>query len=226
MNSSNMNFISSVQNNYTFKGHHIVLGAGIFENEIITDAIIRLPLATLNRHGLIAGATGTGKTKTLQVLAEQLSRNGVPSLLMDLKGDLGGLAVAGEFNKKVEERKELLKDNYPFNYEGFPVNFLSLGEDIGIPINAQIDDFGATLLSRILDLNHIQTGVISIVFKYCSDNKLPLKTIADLKFVLTKLCIADDSIKEEYGNISSTSIATILRNIAELEEQGGNDFIH
>ena len=221
-----MDFITTVKTNYSFGGLRFPLGLGVFENQIQPETIVSLPLATLNRHGLIAGATGTGKTKTLQVLAEQLSRNGVPSLLMDLKGDLGGLAVAGEFNKKVEERKELLKENYPFDYEGFPVNFLSLGDDIGIPLKAQIDDFGATLLSKILNLNNVQTGVISIVFKYCNDNSLPLRTLSDLKFVLTKLCNNDDSIQENYGNVSSATIATILRNIAELEEQGGNDFIN
>jgi DNA helicase HerA-like ATPase len=221
-----MDFITTVQTNYSFGGLKFPLGLGVLENQIQPETIVSLPLSTLNRHGLIAGATGTGKTKTLQVLAEQLSRNGVPSLLMDLKGDLGGLAVSGDFNKKVEERKELLKENYPYDYEGFPVNFLSLGEDIGIPLKAQIDDFGATLLSKILNLNNVQTGVISIVFKYCNDKSLPLRTLSDLKFVLTKLCNNDNSIQENYGNVSSATIATILRNIAELEEQGGNDFIN
>jgi DNA helicase HerA-like ATPase len=221
-----MDFITTVNNTYTFNGISVPLGLGIFENQDNLESIIRLPLSTLNRHGLIAGATGTGKTKTLQMLAEQFSRNGVPSILMDLKGDLGGLAIAGDENKKVEERKIKLKENYPFNYEGCPVNFLSLGDDIGLSLKAQLEDFGSVLLAKILNLNNVQTGIISILFKYCTDKKLPIKTLQDLKFILTKICNNDEEIQENYGNVSSASVATILRNIAELEEQGANEFIN
>ena len=221
-----MDFTTTVNTTYTFNGISVPLGIGIIENKDNLEAIIRLPLSTLNRHGLIAGATGTGKTKTLQMLAEQFSRNGVPSILMDLKGDLCGLAIAGDENKKVEERKIKLKENYPFNYEGFPVNFLSLGDDIGLSLKAQLEDFGSVLLAKILNLNNVQTGIISIVFKYCNDKKLPIKTLHDLKFILTKICNNDEEIQENYGSVSSASVATILRNIAELEEQGANEFIN
>ena len=221
-----MDFTTTVKTTYTFNGISVPLGLGVFENQDNSEAIVRIPLSTLNRHGLIAGATGTGKTKTLQMLAEQFSRNGVPSILMDLKGDLGGLAIAGDENKKVEERKDKLKENYAFNYEGFPVNFLSLGDDIGLPLKARLEDFGAVLLSKILNLNNVQTGIISIVFKYCNDKKLPIKTLQDLKFILNRICNNNDEIQENYGNVSSASVATILRNIAELEEQGGNEFIN
>jgi DNA helicase HerA-like ATPase len=221
-----MDFTTTVKTTYTFNGISVPLGLGVFENQDSSEAIVRIPLSTLNRHGLIAGATGTGKTKTLQMLAEQFSRNGVPSILMDLKGDLGGLAIAGDENKKVEERKIKLKENYPFNYEGFPVNFLSLGDDIGLSLKAQLADFGSVLLAKILNLNNVQTGIISIVFKYCNDNKLPIKTLHDLKFILTKICNNDEEIQENYGSVSSASVATILRNIAELEEQGANKFIN
>ena len=221
-----MDFNSTVESCFTFKGKSIPLGFAVCNNESNIESIVRIPLSTLNRHGLISGATGTGKTKTLQMLAEQFSRNGVPCVLMDLKGDLGGLAIAGEINSKVEDRKSILKQNYPFDYEGFPVHFFSLGIDEGLPLKAQIQDFGAVLLSKILNLNNVQTGIISIVFKYCKDNKLPIKTIVDLKYILNRICLNDDEIQQNYGNISSTSVATILRNIAELEEQGGNDFIN
>jgi DNA helicase HerA-like ATPase len=220
-----MDFITTVNTTYTFNGISVPLGLAIIENQDNLDSIIRLPLSTLNRHGLIAGATGTGKTKTLQMLAEQFSRNGVPSILMDLKGDLSGLAIAGDENKKVEERKIKLKENYPFNYEDFPVNFLSLGDDIGLSLKAQLADFGSVLLAKILNLNNVQTGIISIVFKYCTDKKLPIKTLHDLKFILTKICNNDEEIQENYGSVPSASVATILRNIAELEEQGANEFI-
>lgn len=221
-----MDFTTTVNTTYTFNGISVPLGLGIIDNQDNLEAIIRLPLSTLSRHGLIAGATGTGKTKTLQMLAEQFSRNGVPSILMDLKGDLGGLAIAGDENKKVEVRKIKLKENYPFNYEGFPVNFLSLGDDIGLSLKAQLADFGSVLLAKILNLNNVQTGIISIVFKYCTDKKLPIKTLQDLKFILTKICNNDEEIQENYGSVSSASVAIILRSIAELEEQGANEFIN
>jgi DNA helicase HerA-like ATPase len=221
-----MDFTTTVKTTYTFNGISVTLGLGVFENQDNSEAIVRIPLSTLNRHGLIAGATGTGKTKTLQMLAEQFSRNGVPSILMDLKGDLGGLAIAGDENKKVEERKDKLKENYPFNYEGFPVNFLSLGDDIGLPLKARLEDFGAVLLSKILNLNNVQSGIISIVFKYCNDKKLQIKTLQDLKFILNWICKNNFEIQSNYGNVSSASVASILRNIAELEEQGGNKFIN
>jgi len=134
--------------------------------------VISLPLKMLNRHGLIAGATGTGKTKTLQMISEQLSRNGVSTILMDLKGDLGGLAVPGQPSELVESRRELFNGLYDYSYSGFPVNILSLGEDEGISIKASIQEFGPVLLSKILGLNNVQSGIISIVFKYCEDKKL------------------------------------------------------
>jgi hypothetical protein len=204
-----MDFTTTVKTTYTFNGISVPLGLGVFENQDSSEAIVRLPLSTLNRHGLIAGATGTGKTKTLQMLAEQFSRNGVPSILMDLKGDLSGLAIAGDENKKVEERKIKLKENYPFNYEDFPVNFLSLGDDIGLSLKAQLADFGSVLLAKILNLNNVQTGIISIVFKYCTDKKLPIKTLHDLKFILTKICNNDEEIQETLLNLKSKELTNL-----------------
>jgi DNA helicase HerA-like ATPase len=220
-----MDFVTAINDAYRFKGPHIPLGVGVFENTPQPDVLVSLALGTLNRHGLISGATGTGKTKTLQMLSEQLSRNGVPVMLMDLKGDLAGLSTAGTFNEIIESRKSLMKGHYPFTPEAFPVNFLSLGNDNGIPLRAKLQDFGSVLLSRILNLNNVQRGIIGIVFKYCNENGLPINTLQDLRFVLNQICAADEQIQEKYGSVSQASVATILRSISELEEQGAEKFI-
>lgn len=222
---SDNQFGEIIQNGYLSKGLSCPIGVAVFEKEPVEGLVVYMPLKMLNRHGLIAGATGTGKTKTLQVIAEQLSRNGIPSILMDLKGDLGGLAVAGKKNEIVETRRKLFGGKYDYVYQGFPVNILSIGEDEGVSVKASIQEFGPVLLSKILGLNNVQSGIISIAFKYCEDKKLELNTIADLKYLLTKICDDNPDIKENYGNISSISITTILRNIAELEQQGGNYLI-
>jgi hypothetical protein len=222
---SESQFNELIQKEYQFKGEKSPIGIAIYENAPVDGLVVSMPLKMLNRHGLIAGATGTGKTKTLQVIAEQLSLNGVPSLLMDLKGDLGGLAMPGQKNEVVETRRKLFNGTYEYPYQGFPLNILSIGEDEGVSIKASIQEFGPVLLSKILGLNNVQSGIISIAFKYCEDNKLTLNTIADLKFFLTKICEANNDIKENYGNISDASVTTILRNIAELEQQGGNYLI-
>ncbi len=165
---------------YNSKGLSFPVGVAVFSSEPVNGLVVSIPLKMLNRHGLIAGATGTGKTKTLQVIAEQLSRNGIPSILMDLKGDLGGLAVPGNNNEIVEFRRSLLDGKYDHPYQGFPVNILSIGEDEGVCIKASIQEFGPVLLSKILGLNNVQSGIISIAFKYCEDKNLSLHTIADL----------------------------------------------
>ena len=178
-------FNEIIQNGYKSKGLNSPIGVAVFAKEPIVGLVVSMPLKMLNRHGLIAGATGTGKTKTLQVIAEQLSTNGVPAILMDLKGDLGGLAVAGQQNEILESRRKLFKGSYDYAYQGFPVNILSIGEDAGVSIKASIHEFGPVLLSKILGLNNVQSGIISIVFKYCEDKNLSLNTIADLKYFLT-----------------------------------------
>ena len=221
----NHQFNEVIQNGYNNKALNCPIGVAVLEKEPINGLVVSMPLKMLNRHGLIAGATGTGKTKTLQVLAEQLSRNGIPSILMDLKGDLSGLAVSGQKNEIIERRRKLFNSLYEYDYEGFPVNILSIGDEEGVSIKATIQDFGPVLLSKILGLNNVQTGIISIAFKYCEDKNLSLFTVADLKFLLLKICEDNDDIKDNYGNISSASISTILRNIAEIEQQGGNFLI-
>jgi hypothetical protein len=225
MTTTSESFNKCITEGYSFKGLDTLIGVAVLNDEPQSDTIVNLSLKMLNRHGLIAGATGTGKTKTLQLVAEQLSRNGIPTVLMDLKGDLGGLAVPGEKNEIVEARKKLFNGAYEYKHEGFPVNILSIGEEEGISIKGTIQEFGPVLLSKILGLNSVQSGIISIAFKYCEDKNLQLSTIADLKFFLNKICDENKDIQDNYGNIAGTSVTTILRNIAELEQQGGNYFI-
>lgn len=175
-------FIQEIQTGNTFNGDFITLGAAMLNGETLKDTFINLPLKTLNRHGLIAGATGTGKTKTLQVLAENLSEKGVPVLLMDVKGDLSGLAQAGEKNPKIEERQQ--KIGLPYTPKGFPVELLTLSDQKGVRLRATVSEFGPVLFSRILDVTETQAGIISILFKYCDDNQLPLLDLKDLKKIL------------------------------------------
>lgn len=216
-------FISEVQTGYTFKGDSIILGAPKFEGEVMTDTFIRLPLRMFNRHGLIAGATGTGKTKTLQIVAELLSEKGVPCLVMDIKGDLSGIAMPGQSNAKIEERHTAI--GLPFSTSGSPVEFLTLSDDAGLRMRATVLEFGPVLFSKILDLNDTQSGVMSMIFKYCDDNYLPLVDLEDIKKVLNYvLNEGKDTIKAEYGTISSATVGTIFRKIIALEQQGADKF--
>jgi uncharacterized protein len=216
-------FDAELRASYTFKGPSIILGAPIFEGNIIKENFVRIPLATLNRHGLIAGATGTGKTKTLQIIAEQLSANGVPSMLMDIKGDLSGIAAMAQSNAKIEERHA--KIGLPYLPDGSPVEFLSLSNDKGVRMRATITEFGPVLFSKLMDLNDIQSGVVSLVFKWCDDNKLPLIDLADIKKVLQYLSTdGKEAISQEYGAISPATVGTIMRKIVELEQQGAEVF--
>ncbi len=216
-------FQSEVSAAYTFKGDSIILGAPKIDGEVLTDTFIRVPLKTLNRHGLIAGATGTGKTKTLQIIIEQLSAKGIPSLVMDIKGDLSGVAVPGATNEKIEERHRNI--GLPFVAAGSPVEFLSLSNDAGARLRATVTEFGPVLFSKILELNDTQAGVVSLIFKFCDDNKLPLLDLDDIKKALNYISNeGKDAIQAEYGAISSASVGTILRKIIELEQQGGDLF--
>ncbi|MBP6235596.1 MAG: DUF853 family protein [Saprospiraceae bacterium] len=216
-------FLTEITEAYTFKGDSIILGAPKLDGEVLTDTFIRVPLRTLNRHGLIAGATGTGKTKTLQIIIEQLSAKGIPTLVMDIKGDLSGVAVPGDVNPKIEERHANI--GLPFSASGSPVEFLSLSNDAGLRLRATVTEFGPVLFSKILDLNDTQAGVVSLIFKFCDDNQLPLLDLDDIKKALNYISNeGKDAIQAEYGAISSTSVGTILRKIIELEQQGGDVF--
>lgn len=216
-------FFEHIEKGYTTKGDYITMGAGMLNGETVTNAFVKVPLKTLNRHGLIAGATGTGKTKTLQVIAENLSDKGIPVLLMDLKGDLSGIAQPSPGHPKIDERHE--KIGLPFEAKGFPIEILSLSEQDGVRLRATVSEFGPVLLSRILDLTVTQEGIVAVVFKYCDDNKLPLLDLKDFKKVLQ---YATGEGKKEfqsaYGRISTSSTGTILRKIIELEQQGAELF--
>ncbi len=216
-------FIQEISEGYTFENESIILGAGKLGEEVLSEQFIRIPLQTLNRHGLIAGATGTGKTKTLQILAEQLSAKGVPSLVMDIKGDLSGIAVSSGGHKKIDERHEMI--GFPFIADQSPVEFLTLSDEKGARLRATVSEFGPVLFSKILELNDTQQGIIAVVFKYCDDNQLPLLDLKDMKKALQYITReGKDVVQEEYGRISTSSVGTIMRKIIELEGQGAEVF--
>ena len=175
-------FRDHIEKGYAFKGDSITLGAAMLDGKTVTGAHVKVPLKMLNRHGLIAGATGTGKTKTLQVLAENLSEKGIPVLLMDLKGDLSGLAQPSPGHPKIDERHAQI--GLPFEPKSFPVEMLTLSDQDGVRLRATVSEFGPVLLSRILDLSDVQAGIVAVIFKYCDDNKFPLLDLKDFKKVL------------------------------------------
>lgn len=216
-------FFTQINDGYQTKGDFIVLGSGMLDGETIKDAFIKVPLKTLNRHGLIAGATGTGKTKTLQVMAENLSEKGIPTLLMDIKGDLSGLAQPSVGHPKIDERHAAI--GLPFEAKKFPVEVLTISEQDGVRLRATVSEFGPVLLSRILDLSEAQSGIVSIIFNYCDDNKLPLLDLKDFRKVLQFATEeGKEEIQSEYGLISTASTGAILRKIVELDQQGGDLF--
>jgi len=216
-------FIAAIAAGYTFKGTSVKIGAAMLNGEVIADAGIYLPLKTMNRHGLIAGATGTGKTKTLQMISEFLSDASVPVLLMDIKGDLSGIAAIGTTNDKVASRyKEINMDYKP---EQFTAELLTLSNQKGVRLKATVSEFGPVLLSKILELNDTQGGVVALIFKYCDDNKLPLLDLKDFIKVLQYIGNeGKDEIEKTYGKISTTSTGTILRKVIELQQQGADVF--
>jgi len=216
-------FQQQIKEGYTFKGRFINLGGAMLNGEVVPEANVRLPLKMMNRHGLIAGATGSGKTKTLQILAEQLSLQGVPVLLMDVKGDLSGIAVPSEGHPKIDERHE--KIGIPFDAGSSPVEFLTLSDEKGARLRATVTEFGPVLFSKILELSDTQSGIVSVLFKYCDDNELALLDLEDFKKVL-QYSTGDGKkdIEAEYGRISTVSANTILRKIVELEQQGADRF--
>ena len=216
-------FITAIVDGYTSKGESILLGSAILDGEVVTEAQVKIPLKTLNRHGLIAGATGTGKTKTIQVLSEQLSSFGIPVLMMDIKGDFSGIAKEGEEKPFITERHS--KINIPFQTASFPIELLTLSQQNGVRLRATVSEFGPVLFSRILDLNDTQSGVVSVIFKYCDDNKMPLLDLKDIKKVINYITEeGKEEIETNYGKISTSTTGTILRKIIELEQQGADLF--
>lgn len=216
-------FIEAINKGYSFKGEAVQIGAAMLNGEVIPEAVINLPLRTMNRHGLIAGATGTGKTKTLQTLSEFLSDASIPVLLMDIKGDLSGIAAAGSLNDKLTERYQKL--NLTYSPQAYPTELLSLTGKDGVRLRATVSEFGPVLLSKILGLNDTQGGIVALIFKYCDDNKMPL---LDLKDFIKMLQYVGNEGKAEieklYGKISTSSTGTILRKVIELQQQGADIF--
>ncbi|MCW2636022.1 MAG: putative ATPase [Blastococcus sp.] len=209
---------------YAVEGQALELGAVVRLGAPHPDARVRIPLSMLNRHGLIAGATGTGKTKTLQVIAEQLSAAGVPVVLADVKGDLSGLAAPGATSDRVTTRAAQTGDAWAPT--AFPVEFLSLGGiGPGVPVRATMTGFGPVLLSKVLDLNPTQESSLGLIFHYADDAGLPLLDLKDLRSVVSWL-ISDEGRPElkNLGGLSPATAGVILRNLIGLEELGGDVF--
>ena len=216
-------FIQSVNAGYSFKGDKVKIGVAMLDGQVVPEADVYLPLKTMNRHGLIAGATGTGKTKTLQMISEALSDNSVPVVLMDIKGDLSGIGASGVLNDKITDRCQHL--NIIYTPTSFPTELYSLSDEKGVRLRATVTEFGPILLSKILALNDTQEGLVAMIFKYCDDNKMPLVDLKDFIKVLQYISNeGKDELQKLYGNISSTSTGTILRKIIELQQQGADIF--
>ena len=178
--------VTTIQKGYALEGATIELGAAIVDGELHKDAPVRLPLSMMNRHGLVAGATGTGKTVTLHMMAEQLSTAGVPVFLADIKGDLSALATAAPGSDKLAKRTESI--GQAWSGKTFPVEFLALGGDgDGIPVRATVTSFGPILLSRILELNDTQESSLQLVFHFADKNNLELVDLKDLCSVIQYL---------------------------------------
>ena len=219
-------FIQEIQSRYSYKNDKIILGKAKLDGEIVEEAEISIALKTMNRHGLIGGATGTGKTKSLQIIAEQLSLKGVPTLLMDIKGDLSGIGAPANAND-VNAAERMRSLNLPFDPQASPVEFLSISDEPGARLRATVEDFGPILFSKILELNETQESIISIIFKYCEDKKLPLIDLEDIRRVLQYVTDSPEGkleLNSNYGTIAPASLGAILRKIVGLEQQGASKF--
>ncbi|HSK94394.1 MAG TPA: helicase HerA-like domain-containing protein [Candidatus Angelobacter sp.] len=215
----------ALREGYGFDAPAVTFGAGMEGEHAHPGAQIRVPLAMMNRHGLVAGATGTGKTKTLQVLAEQLSDAGVPVFISDIKGDISGLAAPAELNDKLTGRAASIGFT-DYAAKSFPVEFLTLDrEGTGVRLRASVSSFGPILLSKVLDLNETQQSVLALAFKYSDDKKLPLLNLEDLRALLNHLN-SDEGKSEmaEYGGVATATVGVIIRKIVELEQQEADAF--
>lgn len=217
-------FLDAINKGYSFKGEKVKLGVAMFDGNVVPGADVYLPLKMMNRHGLIAGATGTGKTKTLQLISELLSDNSIPVVVMDIKGDLSGIAAPGEINDKIEERSQKLGIEY--KPQGFPSELLTLSTKLkGVQLRATVTEFGPILFSKILGLNDTQQGMVAMLFKYADEKQLPLLDLKDFKKLLQWANEGGKAdLESEYGKISTTTTGTILRKIVELEQQGAETF--
>jgi DNA helicase HerA-like ATPase len=208
---------------YAAEGKAIELGKGVLKDAVEPEANVRLPLRTTNRHGLISGATGTGKTRTLQLLAEQLSEQGVPVFAADVKGDLSGISTPGDATGKAADRAAELGDK--FQPAGFPAEYLSLGGiGPGLPIRATVSDFGPQLLGKVLDANDTQEQSLALVFRYADTKGLPLLDLSDLRALLTFLDSEQGKAElKGIGGVASQTIGVLLRSLVSLEDGGGNE---
>jgi uncharacterized protein len=217
-------FRDEMASGYALTEPGLVIGSPMLGDELLNEARIQVAVSMMNRHGLIAGATGTGKTKTLQLLAGELSRAGVPVFVADIKGDVTGIAAPGDAtNPKVIERTASL--GWTYEPGGHPVEFLSLSGQLGAQVRATVHSFGPLLLGKVLDLNETQTSILSLIFKYCDDNSLPLLDLKDLATTV-KFLASDEGkpILADYGGMSSASVGVLLRSLVVLEQQGADVF--
>jgi DNA double-strand break repair helicase HerA and related ATPase len=215
-------FPAAVRAAFPPQSNTITLGAPVHDGVCHPEPLVTLPLAMLNRHGLIAGATGTGKTKSLQLIAEQLSSAGVPVFLVDVKGDVSGIGAPGEPGERVAQRAR--DTGYTWKPAAFPVEFLSLTGARGAQLRATVSSFGPLLLAKVLGSNETQASVLSLVFKYCDDRGLPLLDFADLRAVLQHLTGAGAGELADYGGMSKSTVGVLLRDMVELEQQGAQAF--
>jgi len=218
-------FVEAISAGYGFEGLALKLGAAMHEGSTYPPAVVRIPHAMLNRHGLVAGATGTGKTKTLQVMAEQLSMAGVPVFVSDIKGDISGLGAPGVVNEKVAARLASLGAT-DFVPRGFPVEFFTLVRDKpGVRLRASVQSFGPILFAKVMELNETQESVLSLAFKYAEDKGMPLVDLADLRALLNYL--NSDRGKAEmaaYGGVATATVGVMIRKIVGLEQQDADAF--
>ncbi|MEO7448898.1 MAG: helicase HerA-like domain-containing protein, partial [Humibacillus sp.] len=216
--------LDEIRAGYAFEGGTLKLGATVIDGEAHPDAPVQIPLSVMNRHGLVAGATGTGKTKTLQLMAEQLSDQGVPVFLADVKGDLSGLATPGEGGDKITARATSV--GMQWTGTAYPTEFFSLGgKGSGIAVRATITGFGPTLLSKVLGLNDTQESSLGLIFHYADKNGLALLDLKDLRAVISHLTSDEGKADlKDLGGLSSATAGVILRNLITFEDQGAADF--
>jgi uncharacterized protein len=208
---------------YTGNEPALILGAALEGSQVHREPKVRLPLAMANRHGLIAGATGTGKTRTLELLTEQLSEHGVPVFVADMKGDLSGLAMPGEVTERTTTRATDV--GWEWKPKRVPVEFVSLTGGLGVQLRATVSSFGPLLLGKVLSLNETQTSVLTMVFKYADENGLPLLDFSDLRAVLQFLGSDDGKAAlGQYGGMSNASVGVLFRKMLELDSQGAERF--
>ena len=217
-------FIQAMQTGYALDEPALTLGSPMLGGEVASQVQVRLALAMVNRHGLIAGATGTGKTKSLQLMAGQLSDAGVPVFISDIKGDVTGIATPGDAtDPRLQARVASLGMTY--RPEAHPVEFLSLSGQLGATVRASLHSFGPLLLSKVMELNDTQSAVLTLVFRYCDDNQLPLLDLADLRTTLQYLgSDAGKAALADYGGMSDATLGVLLRDLITLEASGAARF--